>query len=140
LLALEDERWTLLRSLLDAVPSSRTDEPTVNPEGWSASDVVWHLACWNDFVRAQLETIRSGAFDEDFDWNTDEQNARFLSTGRSVEFRDAVSALETSRAAVVLAMTALERVPSHAIELFSEPAYRHIDDHVPELRRWLEAT
>jgi uncharacterized protein DUF1706 len=140
LLDRERERWVDLKKLIDAVPVLRADEPNVNPEGWSAKDVVWHLTCWNDFVRAQLEMIRAGTFDADFDWNTEQNNARFLATGHPVAFLDAVSALETSREAVVLAMKTLQQVSPQALELFSEAAYRHIDDHVPELRRFLEAT
>jgi len=140
LLTRERERWADLKKLIDAIPASRADEPTVNPEGWSAKDVVWHLSCWNDFVRAQLEMVQSGTFDADFDWNTEENNARFLAVGHSVSFRDAVSTLETSRDAVVLAMTRLQHFSPLALELSSEPAYRHIDDHVPELRLFLEAT
>jgi hypothetical protein len=138
LLIRERESWADLKELIDAVPASRTDEPTVNPDGWSPKDVVWHLSCWNDFVRAQLETIRSGTFDADFDWNTEDNNARFLLAGHSVSFFQAVSALQTSREGVVLAMKRLEQVPPQALELFSEPAYRHMDDHLPELRRFLE--
>jgi hypothetical protein len=82
--------------------------------------------------------IRSRTFDEDFDWNREENNARFLSAGRSVSFEEAVSALETSREAVVLGMRALAEVSPRAVELFSEPAYRHPDDHLPELRLFLE--
>ena len=52
----------------------------------------------------------------------------------------AVSALETSREAVVLAMTRRQQVSPQALELFSESAYRHGDDRVPGSRRSFEAT
>ena len=140
LLTRERERWADLKKLIDAIPASRADEPTVNPEGWSAKDVVWHLSCWNDFVRAQLEMVQSGTFDADFDWNTEENNARFLASGRSVAYPEALSALEDSRARVIRAMEQLDEVSPRALEMFSEPAYTHLDDHLPELRRFLEAS
>jgi hypothetical protein len=139
LLELELDRWTLLRQLLDAVPPSRTDEPSLTPEGWSVRDLVWHLASWNDVVATELESMRVGAFDEGFDWNTDENNARFLASGRSVAYPEALSALEDSRARVIRAMEQLHELPPRAVELFSEPAFMHLDDHLPELRRFLEA-
>ena len=138
LLELERVRWNMLQQLLGAIPPSRADEPSLTPEGWSVRDAVWHLACWNDVVTAQLELMRAGAFDDRFDWDTEENNARFLATGRAVTFAQALSALETSRGQVIRAMQELEDVPPRAVELFSEPAFQHVDDHVPELRRFLD--
>jgi hypothetical protein len=137
LLRLERDRWTMLQQLLGEIPQSRTDESSLTPEGWSVRDLVWHLACWNDVVATQLDLIRDGAFDDRFDWDTEENNARFLVSGRSVTFSHALSALERSRANVIRAMEELEEVPPRALELFSEPAYQHVDDHLPELRRFL---
>ena len=81
--------------------------------------------------------IRAGEFDDGFNWETEENNARFLETGRSIPFSESLSALERSRTEVIDAMEQLEEVPPRALELFSEPAYRHVDDHLPELRRFL---
>jgi hypothetical protein len=137
LLELERVRWATLQHLLGEVPKSRTDEPSLTPEGWSVRDLVWHLASWNEFVANQLERMKEGRFDDGFDWNTEENNARFLESGRSVTFEQAVSTLETSRDRVIRAMKELVDVPPRAIELFSEPAFQHVDDHLPELRRFL---
>ncbi len=137
LLELERGRWILLRQLLGEVPRSRTDESSLTPEGWSVRDLVWHLASWNDVVTGQLELMRVGAFDHRFDWETEENNARFLASGRSVSFSEALSALEGSRENVIRAVAELEEVPPRALELFSEPAFKHVDDHLPELRRFL---
>ena len=137
LLELERTRWSLLRQLLGAVPTSRADEPSLTPEGWSVRDLVWHLARWNDVVATQLESMRAGTFDEGFDWNTDVNNAQFLASGRSVSYADTMSELEDSRVRVIRAMEQLDEVSPRAVELFSEPAYMHVDDHLPELRRFL---
>jgi uncharacterized protein (DUF952 family) len=139
LLELERARWRELTRLLDAVPTSRAEEPSLTPEGWSVRDAVWHLACWNDVITTQLDAMQRGTFDEGFDWNTEENNARFLDTGRSVPFADAVAVLERSRREVIRAMNQLQEVTPRAIELFSEAAYDHVDDHLPELRRFFES-
>lgn len=117
LLTLERERWRALERLLEAVSRLRTTEPSLTSEGWSIRDLVWHLACWNEVVKDE----------------------KFLATGHSVEFPEAMATLERSRKDVIHAMERLEEVPPRAIELFSEPAYRHVDDHLPELRRFLDA-
>jgi hypothetical protein len=140
LLALELDRWAQLQKLLEQVPPSRRDETSLTPEGWSVRDLVWHITSWNEVVATQLESMKEGSFDEGFDWNTDENNAMFLASGRSVAYPTALSALEGSRGRVIRAMEGLEEVPPRAIELFSEPAYMHVDDHLPELRRFLGLT
>src|SRR5436190_21112207 len=104
LLELERTRWSLLKQLLGAVPTSRAEESSLTPEGWSVRDLVWHLARWNDVVANQLESMRAGTFDESFDWNTDVNNAQFLASGRSVGYADTMSELEDSRVRVIRAM------------------------------------
>lgn len=107
-------------------PSTREELLIREREGWS------ELKELTDSVPASRT--------DDFDWNTEENNARFITSGRSASFPEAVSALEKSREGVVLAMKSLEQVSPEALEFFFEPAYRHMVDHVPELRRFLEAT
>jgi len=137
LLAIERERWRQLVELLDEVPTGRSEDPSLNPEGWSVRDAVWHLACWNDVVATQLESMRAGTFDEGFDWQQEENNARFLATGRAVAYETARASSDDSRVRVVRAMEDLREITARAIELFSEPAYKHIDDHLPENQRFL---
>jgi hypothetical protein len=137
LFEVERNRWAQLQHLLGEIPEQRTDEPSLTLEGWSVRDLVWHMACWNDVVTTQLELMRVGSFDDRFDWNTEENNARFLESGHPVTFRQAMIALERSRNHVVSAMQQLDDVPPRALELFSEPAFQHVDDHLPELRRFL---
>jgi hypothetical protein len=37
-------------------------------------------------------------------------------------------------------MEQLDEVSPRALEMFSEPAYTHLDDHLPDLRRFLQAS
>jgi hypothetical protein len=113
-------------------------EPSLNADGWSVIDLVWHLASWDRFVADRLEEIRLGALEDDFDWRTEENNAAFLAEGRTVAFSDARSRLEIARREVTEAMARLPTLTDRAIELFSEPAYQHVDDHLLELRRFIE--
>ena len=83
--------------------------------------------------------MNAGKFDEGFDWNTEENNAMFLTEGRSVSVEDTISALAASRQRSIDAMRSLpDELPARAGELFSESAYRHLDDHLPELTDFAE--
>jgi hypothetical protein len=61
-------------SSVSTIPLSRATEPSLTPEGWSVRDLVWHLACWNEVVKDELEKMRLGTFDEAFEWATDANN------------------------------------------------------------------
>jgi len=139
MLHVERVRWDQLQRLLCEIPVDRFDEPTLNPDGWSVRDLVWHLARWNEVIAEQLELMNMGTFDEGFDWNTEENNAAFRAEGRSVSVEDALSALAASRQKSIDAMGRLpDEMPPRARELFSESAYRHLDDHLPELTDFAE--
>jgi Mycothiol maleylpyruvate isomerase N-terminal domain len=98
LLDVERGRWREFRDLVDRIPPDRMEDPTLNAEGWSVKDLLWHIRCWNAVVADELEKIEAGAF-EDFDWNTEENNERFLAEGdvwtRST-FRPSSSSLATT--------------------------------------------
>ena len=66
------------------------------------------------------------------------ERVRFLAGGHAVTFTQALAVFEASRGKVISAMQELEDVTPRAVELFSEPAFQHVDDHVPELRRFLD--
>jgi mycothiol maleylpyruvate isomerase-like protein len=137
LLRVEGERWGEFRALLDRIPLDRMDEPSLNADGWSVRDLVWHMRCWNSVVADELEKIHAGTF-EHFDWNTEENNARFLAEGRDVDLATVRAALASSRDRGRRAMTNLKEVSPKAEELFSESAFKHMDDHLPELRGFVQ--
>jgi hypothetical protein len=137
LLRVDSERWEEFRALIDRVPLVRAEEPKLNVDGWSVKDLLWHMHCWYAVVADELEEIQAGNF-EHFDWNTEENNARFLTEGRDVELATVRAALVTSRDRGRRAMAALGAVSPKAEELFSESAFKHMDDHLPELRGFVE--
>jgi len=138
LLRIDEERWAEFTALLEAVPSDRREEPTLNADGWSVRDLLWHVRCWNTVIAEQLEAIGAGTFVGPFDWNTDANNERSLAEGRGVDAGTAWRELVVSRDRSRSAFAALNEVTPEAEELFSETAYKHLDDHLPELRRFAE--
>jgi hypothetical protein len=137
LLEIERARWHEFRDLVDRIPSDRMEDPTLNADGWSVKDLLWHVRCWNTVVADELQRIQAGTF-EDFDWNTEQNNERFLAEGRRMDPLSVQAELAVSREHAVRAMAALMDVPPKAEELFSETAFKHIDDHLPELHHFAE--
>lgn len=137
LLRVERERWEEFRALIDRVPPDRMEEPTLNSDGWSVKDLLWHMGCWDGEVARELERVRLGTY-VDRDYDTDEENARFLEEGRRTDLVTVRTEWLASRTRALQEMAELPEVTPPVEEWFSESAFRHMDDHLPELRRFVE--
>ena len=62
LLGIDDERWAEFAALVERVPEDRREEPSLNADGWSVKDLLWHMRCWNTVIAEQLEAIAAGTF------------------------------------------------------------------------------
>jgi hypothetical protein len=131
LLGIERERWVAFSELVDRVPADRSEEPTLNPDGWSVKDLLWHVASWNREAARALEQVRLGTY-EDGDWGTEEKNERFLIGGRATDLPTVRAEWLASRERISAEMAAAPEVTAPVEEWFSESAYKHIDDHAPE--------
>jgi uncharacterized damage-inducible protein DinB len=60
LLRVERDRWDEFDRLIQAVPSERLDEQTMNPDGWSVKDLLWHMGSWDAEIADQLEGSEPG--------------------------------------------------------------------------------
>jgi len=138
LLRIERERWAVFRDLVDRVPIDRFDEPTLNPDGWSVKDLLWHMASWDREAALALEQVRLGAY-EDGDWGTEEKNERFLIEGRATGPATVRAEWLASRERLLAEMASVPEVTPPVEEWFSESAYKHIEDHAPELSSFVEA-
>jgi hypothetical protein len=102
-------------------------------------DLLWHIRCWDGEIGDQLERIRLGTYvDEDYD--TDEKNARFVDEGRRTDLATVRTEWLAARARALGEMAGLSEITPPVEEWFSELAYKHIDDHLPELRRFANET
>jgi Mycothiol maleylpyruvate isomerase N-terminal domain len=66
LLRVERDRWNEFDRLVQAVPPDRLDEPTLNPDGWSVKDLLWHMGSWDAEIADQLERIRAGTYASEY--------------------------------------------------------------------------
>ena len=137
LLRVERDRWNEFDRLIQAVPPDRIDEPTMNPDGWSVKDLLWHMGSWDAEIADQLERIRVGTY-AGHRWDEDPMNARFLEEGRRADVRSARELCSRARGRVRSEMDLQADLTEAVEDLFSESAYKHVDDHLSELRRFVE--
>ena len=136
LLAEEDAGWREMRALFDQVPRERFEEPSVTPEGWSAKDVMFHVAAWLDEASEALDRERSGVPDLE-PGDTDAKNVAFLETSRAMGAEEVRSRLVLWRGRMLERWAALETVTPNAWEWFDESGPRHYAEHVKDLRAWI---
>jgi N-acetylneuraminate lyase len=136
LLRLEHERWTELDALVRRIPEDGMEEPTLNDEGWTVKDLLWHVASWDAEAADELQRVRLGTYD-DREYDTDATNAAFLAEGRSRDVTSVRNEWRRARERVLEEMAAVADVTPPVEYWFSESAYKHIDDHLPELRRFV---
>jgi hypothetical protein len=138
LLRAEDEGWTELKSLLDALSPEQMLEPGLTLEGWSVKDLLWHLGAWCAKAGVMLERIRAGTYDGwGQDENVDELNARFLEEGRRVDLATAKAELYAARNRALMEWAALPEVTPEAEEWFRESGPEHYREHLDDLRAWV---
>ena len=136
---MERDRWEEFRRLVDGLTDARIEETTLNGDGWSVKDLLWHMRCWNDEIAGQLERISAGSYvDEDYD--TDAKNARFFDEGRRRDLKTVRAEWLASRDRAIEQLAGQKEVTPPVEEWGSELAFKHIDDHLPELRQLASET
>ena len=129
----EDAAWTELHEAVDAFGPEQLESPTLNEEGWSPKDVIFHIGAWLAKAGLQLERMREGTFVEP-ELDTDELNARWLEVSRGVDVETAKAELFSSRTRLLQALEELPEITPQAQEWFEESGDLHYLDHLPELR------
>ena len=129
----EDAAWTELHEAMDAFGPKQLESPTLNEEGWSPKDVIFHIGAWLAEAGLQLERMREGTFVEP-ELDTDELNARWLEVSRGVDVETAKAELFSSRTRLLQAFEELPDITPQAQEWFEESGDVHYLEHLPELR------
>ncbi|MEX0992200.1 MAG: maleylpyruvate isomerase N-terminal domain-containing protein [Actinomycetota bacterium] len=133
----EEASWDEFHGLLNRLTPEQMDEPTLNPDGWSVKDLIWHMGCWAAEGASALERIRMGTYAEE-DWDTDAKNATFLEEGRRMDLDTVRSEWSAARNRCLQEWNALVEITPDAEEWFYEEGPEHAADHLPELRRFVE--
>jgi hypothetical protein len=139
LLGSEDRGWNELHSLLETLSRQQMLEPGLTPDGWSVKDLLWHLGAWWAKAGVMLERIRVGTYEGgDQSSNVDELNARFLEEGRRLDLATVTAELYSARNHALVEFAALPEVIPDAEEWFRESGPEHYDEHLDDLREWVD--
>ena len=137
LLADEDRLWLELTEVFGDVSPDRFDEPSVSPEGWSPKDVMYHVAAWADEAATILRRIAAGTH-AGGDPDTEALNEEWFEMGRGLDDEIVRIRFAKGRTAMRQAFTRLPEVDADAWEWFEESGPRHYEEHLPDLRAFLE--
>ena len=137
LLEEEDRGWLELTDAFGDVPPERFEEPSLNVEGWTPKDAMYHVARWAEEAATVLRRIAAGTHREG-DLDIDRFNEEWLEQGREVEADLVRLRFAKGRTAMRQAFGALDEVDAIAWEWFEESGPRHYQEHLPDLRAFLE--
>ena len=129
----EEAAWIELHGALGAFRPEQLEAASLNKEGWSPKDVMFHIGTWLAEAGKQLERMCMGTFVER-ELDTDELNARWLEVSRSLDVETAKAELTSSRTRMLQALEALPEITPKAQEWFEESGDVHYFEHLPELR------
>jgi hypothetical protein len=137
LLADEDRGWLELTEAFGDVPPERFDEPSVTDEGWSPKDVMYHVAAWSEEAATVLGRIAAGTHRAS-DPDTQALNEGWFQEGRGFDEDIVRIRFAKGRVAMRQAFSRLADVDANAWEWFEESGPRHYEEHLPDLRAFLE--
>jgi hypothetical protein len=137
LLADEDRLWLEFTEVFGDVTPERFDEPSVTPEGWSPKDVMYHVAAWAGEAATVLGRIAAGTH-AGGDPDTQARNEEWFEVGRGLDDDVVRIRFAKERTAMRQAFTRLPEVGAAAREWFEESGPRHYEEHLPDLRAFLE--
>ena len=132
MLQADAEGWVAFGALVDAIDPSVRDA-----EGWSITDVCFHVASWFDRGADCVEHDAGWGppYETDAELPTDEVNARFLARSREMTPEKARHALEDARNRLRTAFTVLAHPSEGSKDVFKECTVDHYAEHEPMLRR-----
>jgi hypothetical protein len=134
LTAAEADAWAAFEAAIEVVPRNRREEPVLS-NGWSAKDVLWHVAHWWSEGAEAYEAMRAGTFRTwpSSDEETDATNARTLAEGRAMSLTEVESGAARIRERM---LAAWRLVPGRedATENFVSETVEHYEEHLPALR------
>ena len=137
----EAARWQELDELLGHLPLERMEDPTLNAEGWSVKDLLWHLAYWCVDAERAFVAIRAGTFEprnepEATPW-FDPINDAELERSRAMTLEEVRGAWLGARTAMLERFGELTEPSAQANGRLAECGPSHYADHLPELRAFL---
>jgi hypothetical protein len=136
LLTAENEGWSELHELLDALTAQQAELPGYYSEGWSAKDLLAHLGAWLAEAGVCLERIAAGTYRlEEID--VDVMNRASLEAMKDLPFRTVHAQASASRTRMLAVWRTLPEPTSDAAFWIRKSGPEHYGQHLPRLREWV---
>jgi len=132
MLQADAEGWVSFGELIEAADPSARDA-----EGWSITDVCFHVAAWFGKGADCVEHDAGWGppWESDADRPTEEVNAAILARSRQMTLTEARAALNDARDRLRAVFSAQTHPSADVKDVFKECTVDHYAEHVPMLRR-----
>jgi len=141
LLRAEAEGWEELDALLARLAPEQLERAGYNPEGWSAKDLMWHVAFWCADAERALGQMGRGTFDAsaepDGPAEIDPINESQLERSRTMPLEGIRAELHRARDGMLERFGELAEMMPEADQWFDESGPLHYAKHLHELRAWV---
>jgi Mycothiol maleylpyruvate isomerase N-terminal domain len=135
----EDERrcWGEFQALLASLSPEQAERPGYFLEGWSAKDLLAHVAGWLAEAGQVLEQVRVGTF-TGRDMNVEDRNAVFLEANRPQPLRVVHAEAYAARTRLLQEVGRLVGITAVADLWLRKAGPEHYTEHLPRLREWVK--
>ncbi len=135
LLNQEEERWNQISGLLDKVPDWET--PGV-ADGWSAKDLLGHLAAWHAVTIDRLEQLRMKGELPPPPEDIDAFNAKTCEENKDLSLHDVkvMSGASRHRFREEVAMLPEDEANKFERMIYAN-AHGHYEEHIPQIQGYL---
>jgi Protein of unknown function (DUF1706) len=132
----EEQSWTELHALVDALPLDEVAAPGYFPEGWSAKDLVAHIGSWLAEAGVVLERMTFGTYRAD-ELDIDAMNERFYEAMKDVSFATVRAQAVAARNRMLRVWGSMDDAGADADAWIRKAGPEHYTEHVPRLREWV---
>ena len=137
LVAEEQRCWGEFQGLLASLSPEQAERPGYFLEGWSAKDLLAHVAGWLAEAGQVLEQVRVGSF-TGRDMNIEGRNAVFLEANRPQPLRVVHAEAYAARTRLLQEVGRLVGVTAVADVWLRKAGPEHYAEHLPRLREWVK--
>ena len=114
--------------------------PEYTADGWSAKDMMSHVAAWSEYTAGVLGEMADGTWNGRDEFaepgSIDRLNRTWFERDRDRSLEDVRSAWQGARGRLLDAFGGLPEITSDADEWFEETGPSHYAEHLPDLVAW----
>ena len=126
-----------LHDVLERLSPQQMTEPGLTEE-WTVKDLLAHFACWMAQAAHTLERIRLGTY-EPTKIDVDAMNLTFYEACQELDLLAVKCGFQSSRVRMLQEWYLLPEITPTADEWFRESGPEHIDEHMPDLERFVQS-